>query len=267
MNSQPKRAPWLWPILLAVGSVVLLLDNFLLIDFDVRPYWPVLLIALGVQLLLRGDIGPSWQAHTFGITRGSVQSASIEIESGELDVQLRALRKSGRLTAGQYTARSRPALTVRNNHATLHMERGQTWWLSLADWNVGLADDLPWELLVSSYLGRLDVDLRSMMVERAYISSGLGEVTVACPEIAEGIIFARSTFGDVAFNIPERSRVKITVKSSPFGRIRLNDTRFEEIGPGVYRTIEPVPLDATDLLPDYDLTITAQTVFGTIHIN
>jgi hypothetical protein len=169
MDSQPKRAPWLWPLLLTVGSVLLLLHNFLLIDFDVAPYWPVLLVAVGIQLLLRGDIGPSWQAHTFGITRGSVQSASIEIESGELDVQVRALHKPGRLTAGQYTARSRPALTVRNNHATLRMERGQTWWLSLADWDVGLANDLPWSVLVSSYLGQMDVDLRGLIVERAYV--------------------------------------------------------------------------------------------------
>ncbi len=267
MNSQPKRAPWLWPILLAIGSVVLLLDNFLLIDFDMRPYWPVLLIALGIQLLLRGDIGPSWQAHTFGITRGSVQSASIEIESGELDVQLRALRKSGRLTAGQYTARSRPALTVRNNHATLRMERGQTWWLSLANWDVGLANDLPWGVLVSSHLGRLDVDLRGVLVERAYLSSGLGEVTVTCPDMAKGVIFARSTFGDVTFTVPERSRATITIKTGVFGRVKIDETRFEEIEPGIYSTIEAIPIHGEEAEPAIDLTLVAQTVFGTVQLN
>src|SRR3989304_4020183 len=119
MDAQPKRAPWLWPLALMIVGVVLLLRNFLLVDVDVTPYWPVLLVALGLQLLWRGDIAPSWQAHSFGITRGSVQSASLEIESGELDVQLRALRKPGRLIAGQYTARSRPGLTARTNHASL----------------------------------------------------------------------------------------------------------------------------------------------------
>jgi hypothetical protein len=275
MDSQPKRAPWLWPLLLMAGSVMLLLHNFLLIDFDVTPYWPVLLVALGVQLLLRGDIGPSWQAHTFGITRGSVQSASIEIESGELDVQVRALRKPGRLTAGQYTARSRPSLTVRNNHATLRMERGQTWWLSLADWDVGLAGDLPWSLLVSSYLGQMDIDLRGLIVERAYISTGLGNVEVACPAAAEGVIFARSTFGDVRLAIPAQSRARITVKPGLFGRARVNPDHFEQIEPGVYvtspldRDIVDIPdIDDTDTdsTDDYDVTIVAGTVFGSIYI-
>ncbi|MBN1565852.1 MAG: hypothetical protein JXA10_18560 [Anaerolineae bacterium] len=285
MDSQPKRAPWLWPLLLVVGSVMLLLHNFLLIDFDVTPYWPVLLVALGIQLLLRGDIGPSWQAHTFGITRGSVQSASIEIESGELDVQVRALHKSGRLTAGQYTARSRPALMVRNNHATLRMERGQTWWLSLADWDVGLANDLPWSVLVSSYLGQLDIDLRGVIVERAYVSTGLGNVEVACPAEAEGVIFARSTFGDVRVALPTRSRAMITVKTGLFGRARVNPEHFTEIRPGVYVTPSPAAASIEADIPDddeidsaqndtdeayddtpYDLTIVAGTVFGSIYI-
>ncbi len=275
MDSQPKRTPWLWPLLLAAGSVLLLLHNFLLIDFDVAPYWPVLLVALGIQLLLRGDIGPSWQAHTFGITRGSVQSASIEIESGEVDVQVRALHKPGRLTAGQYTARSRPALTVRNNHATLRMERGQTWWLSMADWDVGLANDLPWSILASGYLGQMEVDLRGLIVERAYVSSGLGNVEVACPAEAEGVIFARSTFGDVRVAIPTRCRAMITVKTGPFGHVRLNPDHFEQIKTGVYvtRRSDAVAMDTSDHEgnagendPGYDLTIVVATVFGSIYV-
>ncbi len=257
-----KRTLWLWPPVLIVGGVFLLLKNFLLIEFDVTPYWPVLLVAVGFQLLIRGDIAPSWQAHTFGITRGSVQSGGLEIESGELDVQLRNLRKPGRLIAGQYTARSRPGLVVRNNRATLRMQRGQTWWLSLADWDVGLAQDLPWEILVSSYLGRLEVDLRGLQIDRAYVSSGLGSVNVACSEEAKGPVYARSTFGDVRLTIPEHSHAVITVSPSPFGRVRINTSRFEQIEPGVYATVQSADAPAAP-----DLTIVAGTVFGSIYIN
>jgi hypothetical protein len=206
-----------------------------------------------------------------------VQSASIEIESGELDVQVRALHKPGRLTAGQYTARSRPALSVRNNHATLRMERGQTWWLSLADWDVGLANDLPWSVLVSSYLGQLEVDLRGLIVDRAYASSGLGNVEIACPAQAEGTIFARSTFGDVRLAVPTRSRAMITVKSGPFGRVRLNPGRFEQIEPGVYVTSQADMLASDEFeaseadsehfdADDIDLTIVVGTVFGSVYV-
>jgi hypothetical protein len=260
MNAQLKRAPWVWPLLLIAGGVVLLLDNFLLIDLDLTPYWPILFVLLGLQVLLRGDIAPSWQAHTFGITRGSVESASVEIQSGELDVQLHPLRKPGRLIAGQYTARSRPSLVVRNNHASLRMQRGETWWLSMADWELGLANDLPWGMLVSSYLGHLELDLAGMTIDRVYAASGMGRVDVICPRRAWGTVYARSTLGDVSLTIQPTSRALVTVQAGPFARLDLDETRFEELEPGVYATT-PYDPDAIDLY------LTASTVFGTIHID
>ena len=263
MRSQ-ARAPWLWALILIAVGVVLLLDNFLLIDLDAADYWPVVLVVLAGQLLLRGDIGLSWGAHTFGITRGSVRTGSLEVESGEIDVQLRALRKSGRLVAGQYTARSRPALTVRNNQAHLILRRGQTWPVSLADWDIGLADDLPWDLLISSYLGRLELDLRGLPVRKAYIASGLGNIHLACPEYADDTVYARSSLGDVRISIPEDSRAVIHVEAGPFARVRADETRFEEVEPGIYASIRP---DAPHTIPKAaDLHITASTTFGSIYL-
>ena len=267
MSTSTKRRPLLWPLLLMAGGVALLLENFLLVDLDLAPYWPILLVLVGLLILVRGDIAPSWGAHTFGITRGSVESATIEIESGEIDVQLQALRKSGRLIAGQYTARSRPSLAVRNNRARLTMHRGQTWWLSLADWDVGLAHDLPWEILMSSHLGQLDADLRGIQVERAYVASGLGDVSLACPVRCRGELVARSSFGDVRVSVPQRSAAIVRVQTGPFGRVRADADRFAEIAPGVYATGDHPDQNAEGLQARADLAITAATVFGTIHLS
>ena len=264
MSALYRRTWWLGPLILMAASIVLLLNNFLFIDIDIAPYWPVLLVIVGLQVLVQGDIAPSWQAHTFGITRGSVQAAAIEIESGEIDVQLQTLRKPGRLIAGQYTARSRPGLTVRNNRALLTMQRGHTWWLSLADWDVGLAHDLPWEILMSSHLGRLDVDLRGLQIERAYVASGFGDVTLACPERCGQEILARSTLGDVRVSIPTRSRVRLHVKAGPFARVRFDRERFKAIGPGVFMT-HPNASDE-DFSQPIDLDIVVGTTFGSIHV-
>ena len=205
MSTSTKRTPLLWPLVLMAGGVALLLDNFWLVDLDLAPYWPILLVLVGLLILVRGDFAPSWGAHTFGITRGSVESAAIEIESGEIDVQLQALRTSGRLIAGQYTARSRPGLAVRNNRARLTMHRGQTWWLSLADWDVGLAHDLPWEIL-SSHLGRLDADLRGIGSSAPTFHPAWA-MSVACPVRCRGELVARSSFGDVRGMPPRRTAI------------------------------------------------------------
>ncbi|GAB4413187.1 MAG: hypothetical protein Kow00106_08010 [Anaerolineae bacterium] len=264
MRTPARRTLSLWPVALMAIAVILLLSNFMLLDLDLAPYWPALLIVLGVMVLVRGDLAPGWGAHTFGITRGSVESGIIEIESGEIDVQLQALRKPGRLVAGQYTARSRPNLAVRNNRARLTMHRGQTWWLSWADWDVGLAQDLPWAILMSSHLGLLEADLRGLIVERAYVASGLGDVTLTCPERCQGDLLARSTLGDVRVTVPPRSTALVRVQGSPFARVRVDQKRFVELEPGLYATRNYAAQRDDDPTAEPDLTITVGTTFGTI---
>lgn len=261
MRAQSKRTDWLLPLLFVAVGAILLLDNFMLIDVDLARYWPWLLVLAGLMVLLRGDIALSWQAHSFGITRGSVQSATLEIESGEIDVQIRALRKPGRLIAGQYTARSRPSLAVRNNHATLQLQRGQTWWPSLADWDLGLTSDLPWSMLVSSSLGNLDIDLRGMPLDRALIASGMGTVSVICPDRASGPLSFRATFGDVRIAVPEDVRAHIIVKAGPFARVRIDPRRYETLARDRYLTREG------DAAPLAEIELTASTTFGTITVN
>ncbi|MGQ9849279.1 MAG: hypothetical protein ACUVSU_04430 [Aggregatilineaceae bacterium] len=264
MRLPAQRTPLLWPLLLMAVAIVLLLDNFMLVELDLAPYWPVLLVVGGLIVLVRGDIAPSWGAHTFGITRGSVETGAIEIESGEIDVQLQALRKPGRLVAGQYTARSRPSLLVRNNRARLTMQRGQTWWLSLADWDIGLAQDLPWQILMSSYLGLLEADLRGLIVERAYVASGLGDVTVFCPDRCSGDLVARSAFGDVRVTVPPRSQALVRVQAGPFARVRIDQKRFVALEPGLYASRLYATQAAEGTANQADLTITVSTTFGTI---
>ncbi|MFC1960897.1 sugar ABC transporter substrate-binding protein [Chloroflexota bacterium] len=173
MNTQGIRQRMtlgIWPVILVVAGVLLLLHNFLLIEFNVVQLWPLLLVALGLQVLLNGDLGISWAGKNFGITRGSVEAGTLRVNAGELDIQLQALKRPGRLIAGQYTARSRPALLADGNRAILTMDRSKTWWLSLADWQIELADDLPWNLLLSTSLGEITIDLRAIIIENGFIA-------------------------------------------------------------------------------------------------
>src|SRR5260221_7796957 len=260
---RPGRPPLILPFVLLILGVLFLLRNFLLLDnpdlMKILGYWPVLLILLGLQLLLRGDLGITWQAQTFGITRGRVETASLEAVSGELDVKIRALRREGRLVAGQYTGRSRPNLTVRGTQAYLSMQRGQTWPFSHVDWEIGLAKDLPWKMLISAHLGELDVDLRSLRVEQVHLATGIGDIQIVVPDIEPSNVRARSTFGNVTLVIPAGMEAIIRVEAKPLARTQIDEARFLLLEPGIYATLgyEQSPIRAN---------VEVSSTFGTVRL-
>jgi hypothetical protein len=254
------QAPFLWPILLVIAGVLLLLNNYLLIELNVLDYWPVIFVLFGLQLILRGDIAPSWQAQTFGITRGSVQDGVLEISSGEIDVKMQATHDSTRLAAGQYTARSRPRLHVRNNRATISMQRGQTWLFSLADWEIDLARDLPWTVLASAHFGQIEADLRGLAVRRGYFASGLGNVGIICSELGAELIVARSTFGDVRLAIPPDVPAIIHIEASPLTRVIRHSRQYRERPD---HAIVTAAYEQTNAPP---VQITLSSTFGNIHL-
>ena len=91
MNQQGTRqslALWIWPVILILAGSLLLLQNYLLLDFDVRQLWPLLIIFLGLQAILSGGLSLTRAAQTFGITRGSVESGTLRLNSGELDLRI-----------------------------------------------------------------------------------------------------------------------------------------------------------------------------------
>lgn len=259
MRAQSSQTPFLWPLLFVVVGILLLLNNFMLISLNVLEFWPIVLIFIGLQLLWRGDLAPSWQAQTFGITRGTVETGALEVSSGEIDVKLQALQRPGRLITGQYTARSRPNLMVRNNRAFLSMRRGNTWLFSLADWEINLSKDLPWAVLVSTHLGQVDIDLRGLTINRAYVATGIGNVRLVCPQLSNGPVVTRSTFGDIRLGIPEHVPAIIRLKISPLCRVIRHSRQFLE---------QPDHAIVTDTYsPDAPaLEVLVSSTFGNIHL-
>jgi hypothetical protein len=177
---------------------------------------------------------PSDEARSFGITRGSVESAALEISAGAIDVHAYALQREGRLIAGQYAANSRPSLDVQDTHANLKMDRSATPWLSFADWRIGLALDLPWSLFVTTHLGQVDADLGGLVVQRAVIATGFGDVRLVCPEEALEPIFLRSALGNIHVIVPPGGHVMVRTSGSPLFRVHADENRFEAQGHGIY---------------------------------
>ncbi len=227
MPTKGKRGPWLWPLLLAGVGVVLLLNNFLLLgDFNAASLLPLALVIIGAIILVRGDLVPSNEARTFGITRGSVESATLEVSSGEIDVQVRALQQEGRLIAGQYALGSRPSMTISEAHTHLKMERAATPWLSFADWEMGLARDLPWQVIISTHLGQANLNLSGLIVQGTTIGTGLGDIRLVCPREALGVLQLRSALGNIHIVTPVGYQTRISIQAGPLFRVHADARRY-----------------------------------------
>lgn len=240
MAQKEKRAkniafPMLWALLIVIVGVMFLLSNFSFLgNFNVVALLPLLLVVAGAQILLRGDFLPSTQTRDFGITRGSVESATLEISSGAVDVDILALQREGRLIAGQFAVNSRPQLDVRETYAHLKLMRSKTTWWSFADWHMGLAQDLPWQILISTHLGQATVNLSQLIVHDVVVGTGIGDIHLVAPKEAFNPLYLRSAFGNIHILTPQGYRTKITVRESRLFTVRYDMQRYDMPEKGVY---------------------------------
>lgn len=236
-HTRHSKGPLLWPLgLVIIGGLLLLGNFFLLGNFNIVDLWPVLLVMIGAQVLLGGDLIPSSDFRTFGITRGSIETATLEINSGEIDVHIRALqnRNTERLIAGQYANQARPDLDVHDVHAYLRMERSKTPWFSFANWEMGVSQDLPWQIVVSTHLGQVNADLSRVIMQNALISTGVGDIHFTAPAETFETIYLRSLFGNISVMTPQNHNVRITIEGGRFFGVNFDETRYEEIDTHVY---------------------------------
>ena len=245
MRTKGSRGVWVGSLALIAVGVVLLLNNFALISgFNVAALAPLVLVIAGAVILLRGDFLSGGEGRAFGITRGSVESATLEVSSAEIDVKMRPLQREGRLIAGQYAANARPALHVQGTNTFLKMDRGATPWLSFADWDMGLAPDLPWQILVSASIGQVDIDLTGLIVKNGLISTGLGDIRLITPGEAFEPIYLRSSAGSITVIAPSGSDVRVHITEGIFFKTHIDSNRYVQVEPGVYAAHDLVSTNA-----------------------
>jgi hypothetical protein len=235
VRARGSRGINLLAFLALAAGVLLLLSNFLLLSgFNAATLWPLLLVIGGVIILFQGDITDAGQVRTFGITRGTVESGTLEISAGEIDVQVHNLAREGRLAAGQYAFDSRPELDLSDTHATLRMKRSATPWLSFGDWAVGLARDLPWDVYVSTSFGQVSADLSDAIVRQVVLATGIGDIRMTAPREAFEPLMLRSAAGDLHIYTPAGTRAIIHVQRSSFVGVHADMSRYAQSEEGDY---------------------------------
>lgn len=262
-SNSKARSPIVWPLALVAIGVMLLLHNFILLgDFNVINLSPLILVFIGAWILLRGDIRPNESAKSFGITRGSVESGTLDIRSGEIDVNISMLPQANheRLIAFRsYPVQSRPDLKVDGVHTQLVMRRQHTPWFSFTDWDMLIAQGLPWQIFVTSNLAQVTLDLAEGIVSDVKIATGIGNVHVVSPYEALGDIHVSSVLGSIHISTPYGYACNIVVPQKRFVTIHVDDTRYE-LADNRY-----LALDADPNAPFVEITVSS--TFGDIYLS
>jgi hypothetical protein len=260
LPAKPSTGPVLFPLLLVIVGIVLLLNNFLLLEFlDVIALWPISLVIIGATILLRGDLTLDDSARTFGVTRGSVEAAVVEISSAEIDVSIRDLERPERLIAGKYAANTRPHLDVNGSYAHVRLDRATTPWFNTTDWELALAQGLPWQLFISSHLGAVDLDLTHLIIEGGVVATGLADIRCVCPQETLTPLTLRSTFGNIQLITPLGAKTRVRVEGNRLLTVRVDERRYATAEPHLYIARNPQP-DA----PLVDLTL--RGTFGDVYL-
>lgn len=203
-------------------------------------YWPVLVIAAGVDLLTRGrwrvpvyaaGIGValllSFTGGWFGAANETVEvaqelqgarSADVYIASGIANLELTGAPQSAYLATGSLGQHAGERVSVeydvragRGDFRATSRGRSIMGPRRAEDWDLALTDRIPLALSVDAGIGGSTLDLRRLQLESLQVNAGIGETTLLLPgrggfrgDIDGGI-------GEIVMRVPRSLGIRIHV--------------------------------------------------------
>jgi len=242
-----------WPILLVTAGVLLLLNNLGMVSWSVwfmlLRLWPVLLIAIGLDLMigrrtLLGAVaafvvvgglvgGAAWFAASgrslapvgqrieeIAYPLGAFESADVLLAPGVGSMRVRALSDSANFVEG--TLQLRPGETLvdefaaRGVNANLELRsRGQRRGLGHWGpqdgwaWDVALHDAVMLDLEIEMGVGQLDLELTHLRIRELRVDAGIGQTTLYLPAAGRYNVVVDSGIGEVTLFVPRGLGVRL----------------------------------------------------------
>jgi hypothetical protein len=256
------------PFVLIVVGVLLLLDNLNVVDVDwatVWKLWPLLLIAIGLEIVLGRRVSGGavlilviiviiggatlWWSQVLGTEDRSVETITwpedgVERAEVEFDVVVGELLIAGQSDMSDLLAARfdlAPGVEVNDRfRVSGDVARGsitaEKAFLALpqlfgdksSKWDVQLNTSARWELAASSGIGDVDLDLTHLRVDSLELDSVAGSIEVEMPE--QGGVRARidGGVGDIRVTVPPGAQARVRVNEG-IGDVNVSG-RFEQRG-------------------------------------
>jgi len=220
----PGRGEWagisIVGVVLVVIGAIFLVDQFGVVRFAGRVFWPVLLIAIGAVILVNaaarwgsGHSGPG--AASSAIARDGAGRLELEVgvgagtfRLGGGSSQLVEVRSSTRDIAAQHRRDGDLVhVRLRQDVASFGAWRGGTSWEILA------ASDIPTRLRFDAGAGSFDIDLSTLAIVEARLQVGAARTRIVLPR-PRGEIAISVTGGAASLSIEVPAGVEYRFESS-----------------------------------------------------
>lgn len=265
-----RRRGDLLPIILIVIGVLVLVANFGWMSWgsilDVLNLWPVVLLAIGADMLTRGRYrtwvvvgalvaggllyasdrgGSGWgfrgtaaaESHVVEHALDGARDAQVRLQTGVGELRVGALSGGGALVRGTVeTGRGETLVDDfyrSGGSAVLRLSSESRPGVRMFGndrraWDLSLTDRVPMTLEISTGVGQALLDLESLQVTDLRVNSGVGEVRATLPSQGRVQATFKAGVGATHVTIPRNMAARVTVNTG-LGQVNVNGT-FDKSG-------------------------------------
>jgi hypothetical protein len=236
-----RRSSLFWGTILILLAGLLLLRQMGLIIGDIFGYfWPLILIALGIWLII-GFFSRNQPAEgeNVSVPLEGAASAYIKLDHGAGRLTLRSGAASGEILNGTFGNGLNYKSHLEGGRLDVKLRTSQqfwTWWPGESlDWEIHLNNEVPLNLKIDSGASASILDLSDLKVSDLDIDTGASSTELSLPTNA-GITHVDIDTGasSLKVNIPASVAASIRIKSG-IASVKVN-SRFPNLGGGLYQS-------------------------------
>ena len=226
-----RRGELFWgPLLVLLGVLFFLKAAGYLPGEVLDWFWPILIVAVGVWILLGAFSRPQYEtAEKFSIPLEGATEASLSINHGAGQVELQAGANAGDfLTGASGTGMEKKSRLV-DSKLDVKIEAGPSFLPFLGPeggvWQYRLTPDIPISIRMEAGASKLDIDLTDLRVGYFSFNGGAASLNLTLPARMESTLVDIDA-GAASIDVCVPQDVALRLRTKTVGSLRVDEQRF-----------------------------------------
>ncbi len=227
-----RRGEIFWGSLLVLLGVLFFLHADGYLSGDVFGwFWPFVVIAIGVWILMGSSMGRANfnSAEKFTIPLQGAREARLEINHGAGQIDLSAGANEGDFLTGMAGVGINQSSHLDGDKLEVEIDAGPSFMPFIGPeggvWQFRLNSDLPTSLDIDAGASRLNLDLRDLQIKYLSFDGGASYIILTLPARVENMVAdLEAGAASIDLNVPQGVGLRLRLKS--VGTLKIDESRF-----------------------------------------